>query len=478
MKKKLIILISLIPVIISIAYVIKINITFETKQSILNQYEEALCNLMHPTQKKICDTKKNLTKLGNYFTLTQPLDYDHTNSYNLLTKQFNDINRNNNGVSLEGFFIASSEALALKNQCNEKTLGDLNCLDYRVKFLEKISKIPQLNKISNDIKLQPNYIKAIKQIDLPGDDFNWNPSIIAYNNHYLMTFRANRNLAKLSNREIHNRDDFFDNSIYIAEFDKNFNLITKKQNISQYIPGCTDKLCTAQDARLFEFNNNIYVFYNVSESFSYNSERINKIAKLVKKGNNFILEDFRKISLPFLPSKKDKNWMPLVHNNKLLIIYLTEPKTITLELNLDNGFTKIYSEKNFISDYKFGLIRGSTSFSPLEDNEYITFFHSVLPFQLDKTHYTHYYMSSLTLKCDKDCEVSKIATTPLLPFFSSYDSNNLSVTFPSGLLVTKDEIIITAGKGDESSYVIILDKQKYLENLVKARNLTVIDSKQ
>lgn len=85
-------------------------------------------------------------------------------------------------------------------------------------------------------------------------------------------------------------------------------------------------------------------------------------------------------------------------------------------------------------------------------------------------------MSSLLLSCTTSCEVIKIATTPLLPFFSSYDSNNLSVTFPSGLLVTDNEIIITAGKGDESAYVFILDKEKYLKTLVKARNLTVIDS--
>ena len=379
--------------------------------------------------------------------------------------------RNENGEGVEGLTIALKELLAITNSCQLYNHPKSNCLENRINFLEKLDIIPAFKDITKDIKLQSSYIKIVKQIDLEGNDFNWNPSIIDYKGHYLIAFRSTRNMAERYSSKVYNRDDYFDNNFYIAEFDKDFNIIGSKQNISQYIPGCTDELCTAQDPRLFKFKDNIYVLYNMSESFSQGSERINKIAKLTNKNGEFILEDFKKISLPFLPSKKDKNWMPLVYKDKLLFVYLVEPKTIVLELNLKNGLTSVYSDKSFISDYKFGTIRGSTGFLPVGKNEYLSFFHSVVKFKFYGTVYIHYYMSSLIMKCEDNCTVEKIATTPLLPFFSSYDANNLSVFFPSGLLITDDEIIITLGKADENAYVVVLDKQKYLATLKKASNL-------
>ena len=430
---------------------------------------------------KITPTKKNSCEINAFLKKVSKNKVNKSKIASIL-RMYNKVNfENKDGVGLEGITLTLAEKIISNMKCDPTGGDEGGCLDEKMNFIDELIAIPMFSEYKQDFIMQSQAIKKIKQISMPGADarFYFNPSIIKYKDHYLVSFRSNRNLLKLSDleatevnhskkiyKEVRNED--YATNIYIAELDKNFDLIGEQQNISQFIPTCGAEFCTAEDSRIIEYNGDVYIFYNTPEIFvETTAVRTYQVARIIKENNKFTLKDHKQITLPFYGDNFAKNWMPIVHQGKMLLVYLIEPRTIVLDLNLDNGLTKIYSNKKFTSDFKFGAIRGGTPYAQLTDNKYLSFFHTRLKFEYGSSKYSRYYMSSLILDCSDHCEVDKIAYTPILPFFAQYDGlkKGFASIFPTGLIVNDDEIIVSFGKSDEQSYIVVLDKEKYLSTL-------------
>lgn len=143
-------------------------------------------------------------------------------------------------------------------------------------------------------------------------------------------------------------------------------LCLTKNNNSSY--GGFDK--ESEDPRIFEFKNKLYIlFTNIT-----NNIRVMNISEF----ENFIPIQLKIENYEACPI--EKNWVPLVHNNKLYFIYSHDPLIILeYDLNAEGVCNVAYKEPFVDLPFKTTFdnhLRGSTNYIHYKDNLYISFCHS------------------------------------------------------------------------------------------------------
>lgn len=162
----------------------------------------------------------------------------------------------------------------------------------------------------------------------------------------------------------------------------------------------------------------------------------------------------------------EKNWMPLIYQDELYLIYAMSPYTL-IKPDLSTGLCTKVDVPPTIFPWAFGRAHGSAQVVP-EKEGYIGIFHSAMrtekrPFR-PRTKY-YYFLGAFTLT--QDLHLDKVSSGPFaIPGFYNQGGDG-TVVFPCGLLNQKEELILSAGKNDRSTLIITLNKARIAETLYR-----------
>ncbi|HSX14040.1 MAG TPA: hypothetical protein VLE96_06460 [Chlamydiales bacterium] len=288
----------------------------------------------------------------------------------------------------------------------------------------------------------------------------FNPSIIDYNDGYLLTFRytPHQKNESISYIGICLLNDEFE-PVSSPEI-----LLTRHQNsLTQ---------SQSEDARLFKFRDKIFVIYN--DNIDLNNPSIYDrrdmfIAEIFLINDRFVLSSPLKL---FCQEKKsqlwEKNWVPFEWNQMLYLSYSINPHEV-LYTNLINGSCySVFNSSKFCM-WNYGALRGSSA-ALLVDGEYLAFFHSskVMASKASYDHPTwHYFMGAYTFSANPPFEMTRISQEPIVS--EGFYEPSLSwkkVVFPGGYVIQGSLIHVAYGKDDSEIWIATIDKTALMESLV------------
>lgn len=334
------------------------------------------------------------------------------------------------------------------------------------------TSIPLLGNLTIPLSLQnipladeSKIVLNVKKIKIKNVQSPYNASIIKHGSHYLLFFRYD--VIQ------HKGPYYFYSYIGCVKLDSNFNQIEKNFKIIDL--GTKH----AEDPRIFKTKNGFYLVYNDLVKNGYNC-RTMRIASLdiEKLTINYTTE----LDIHFQPV--EKNWNPFEHiengKSNIYFEYFINPHKI-LKLNDPTTNSLTHIQKLSASIYQrlywpnmWGEIRGGAPAQKIEDNKYLSFFHS--SFQ-DRNGFFWYVMGAYTFETNPPFRINGISHYPIL-FKGIYDSPHLNIAdrrkrviFPSGFTVEKKEnkevIHVSCGENDSCIKIITLDKKKLLKSLKK-----------
>jgi len=142
----------------------------------------------------------------------------------------------------------------------------------------------------------------------------------------------------------------------------------------------------------------------------------------------------------------EKNWMWFVHEEEWHCVYAPSPQLV-FKLNSKFQMAKSWRSKEKMS-WSYGEPRGGTPPVRLNENEYVSFFHSALMWRGAKR---RYYMGAYTFEAKAPFEVKRMTKKPLLVGserdFRAWESP--LVIFPEGHVYENEEHLVTFGVNDE-----------------------------
>lgn len=284
-------------------------------------------------------------------------------------------------------------------------------------------------------------VKDVKEIKIKNITNPINACIEDYkDNKYIVSFRINDNASSY---------------VALTFFDQNFNEINTFNKIDLGTK-------TAQDARVFKYQNDYFLIYNDKLPIEHLCRAMH-IAKLNDQTNKIEYKTILDLHIQLI----EKNWTPFIFQNKLFLAYSLVPHKI-MEMqdpsknNLKHWlFTNNPCYTRFF--WKWGEPRGGTS-AKLVDGEYLGFFHSNFGKNKKKKFYV---MGAYTFQAHPPYKVTKVSKFPII-----FGKNKKTrVYFPTGFIVKKengkDYIYLSYGENDSTSKIAIIDKEKLFENMKK-----------
>jgi predicted GH43/DUF377 family glycosyl hydrolase len=301
------------------------------------------------------------------------------------------------------------------------------------------------------------FIEDIKEIKLPDNSHqNFNPSIVPYKNHYLLSYRHKKTKKSYSHE------------VYLVELDNNFNPISQPQLLDIPIPKIA--AITVQDPRLFEFNNDLYMTFN-----NYYDKKM-YISQIVEKNDEFVVHNLNIITKHPLAHGQimEKNWSPFVYSDSIFFIRSFDPYFVYKYDKNTNSCTNItfnYSE----IEWEYGQIRGGTPCLKINNN-FLTFFHSSKKFfsSFHNKSLKHYIIGAALISSEPPFEVKAISKKPI--FHEEFYNGDISipwkpmlVVFPCGFIVEENKIHLVFGKQDASCFVATIDIKGLFKSLKKVK---------
>lgn len=293
-------------------------------------------------------------------------------------------------------------------------------------------------------------ITHVKKIDIPLCKCAYNPSLIAYGDHYKLFFRLDTPTVPP-----------FISQIGVVSLDENFDSYDRYSTLST-------NSHHSEDPRAFWHNDNIYVSYSQTYSGS-NPRTAIHLAKL--NPQTIEVEEIYNFDLG---TKVEKNWSPFSADNVLKFIYFIHPQKV-LSVNEDNTLlTGVLAENgpplkrtNFWKKC-YGQIRGGTPGIQISEDEFLAFFHSSFN---DKNGFRWYVMGAYTFSTKAPHKILRVSQKPIL-FHSIYDSwtyqRNKFCIFPSGVVVKDNQVHVACGENDTAIKIVTFDREKLLQSLVEA----------
>ena len=314
-------------------------------------------------------------------------------------------------------------------------------------------------------KMEQDFLLETKQIHVPGFPEAFNPSIIKWTHPlkgdiYLMSFR-DFNLVDKTSR------------IGLLWLDNNFNPIEQPHFINTRTknPSIPSR---SEDARLFVLNKELYLIFNDNIKPKKKRPRKMFISKLFFDGVKFIAGNIENLFYDSGdPKRKEKNWVPFVYNNKLLLSYSLLPHKVLIVNPLKNK--KYYPIANTVgsNQWNWGELRGGTPGLLINEKEYLAFFHSskiVCTTQSENYPLLHYFMGAYTFSSQSPFEITRISPYPIVDkeYYHDqlYKKINKHVIFPGGFVFDENFIWVIYGKDDEQVWISKFDKEKLLQSLI------------
>lgn len=284
-------------------------------------------------------------------------------------------------------------------------------------------------------------VKEIKEIKIKNVLNPINACIEEYkDNTYLLSFRINEKTSSY---------------IGLTQLDKNFNEIKDYTKIDTLTK-------TAEDARIFKYNNDYFLMYNDQLAIEH-IYRTMHLAKL----NEALNKIEYKTSLDLHIKPVEKNWTPFIYQNKLFLTYNLMPHKIMYLPNPKKNDLKhlVFSAKDSYTRFywDWGSPRGGSS-PKLVDGEYLSFFHSFIGKNKNKKYYV---IGAYTFLAHPPYKITKVSSFPIV-----FGNNKKTrIVFPTGFVIKnengKDFIYLSYGENDTKSKIAVIDKDKLFEYMKK-----------
>lgn len=401
------------------------------------QYKECVHYLLNNT--KCFNLIKHFAELA-IETSSEILDYIFWDDYAVALYYLND----KKGAlkcyqRILGYFQTSLN----ESQINHLISNIDHSIDNKIRMTDKIDQT-----IGELLNCQPILINLTEEL-LPYIKTNYhptNPSIIINGNQYLINVRA-VNYQFSSDYKYIGSDNI--NTInYLIDMNYNLELSNCRELKYNQMPYHNSRHQGWEDIRLFNYNNNIYGSFTtlgatpcLSQHICISQLNVNNADKLT---GYILLDGYGK-------NKLQKNWTPLISNDKLFFIYSFFP-LIILEYKDNNVKPYQVSLPNLFNNW-----RGGSPAITLKEigfpNYYLCIVH--------ESYFPSYYHRFILLE-QQECCFKIINFTPTFYFI------NNQIEFCAGLTLSLDhqDLLITFGKLDNFSYLSKISIKPVLNQLL------------
>jgi predicted GH43/DUF377 family glycosyl hydrolase len=311
-------------------------------------------------------------------------------------------------------------------------------------------------------KMEQSFVLETKRIHIAGYPTAFNPSIVLWENHILMSFRFRDPINNVAN------------CVGFIWLDKNFNPVSEPQHL--YMLEDETAYTHIQDPRLFVVKNKLYMAYSdlIKVPEAKEKKRTMCLAEIIYDGNRFkAIEKEYFLDFHGLKNNKfEKNWVPFDYEGLLLLAYSISPHKIFFPVKKENKCVTI-AQSSELNSWNWGELRGGTP-ALLIDNFYLAFFHSSIlteSVQSDNKSMTHYFMGAYLFENKPPFTIKKISPHPIVSknFYngSSYQTwKALRVIFPCGFIYDDKHIWISYGRQDHETWIVKLDREGLLKSLI------------
>ncbi len=300
------------------------------------------------------------------------------------------------------------------------------------------------------------------KIELPQFPKAFNPSLIKWEDGYLLSFR-------------YCPDRFFQpwlSYIGVVKLNTAFQPVSRPQLLNTR-PMRAGTPSQSEDARLFVYNGKTYLIYNDNMDVAFPAlweRRDMYIAELLYEEDRFSVSNPVRLihKTKCYTQLWQKNWVPFEHEGALYLSYTINPHEV-LAANFVSGICDPVHETNLEINWALGPLRGSTP-PVYDDGEYIAFFHSGVisasPVSGGEEIW-HYFMGAYTFSPFPPFELSEISPLPIVGqnFYTQSDYEK-RVIFPGGCVIEGGLIYVAYGKDDCEMWIATLDKNKLKSVLV------------
>jgi predicted GH43/DUF377 family glycosyl hydrolase len=295
-----------------------------------------------------------------------------------------------------------------------------------------------------------------KRIKIPGYPHAYNPSLISYENGYLLSFRYTSCFP--DDFHGHRKEASF---IGLVKLTKKFKVLEETIQLL-YIQSHSSKLSlTAEDGRLIQSGDRIFLVFNDLGAQTQRGFAM-YLGELVSERGFFSLKGPAKPLQYSNAIPVEKNWTPFFSGEQLYLIYSDQPRVI-LCANIETGECDPIPCPTPQWQWDLGQIRGGTP-AELVDGGLFTFFHSSFPAKTSKGR--AYVTGAYLFEKDPPFTVRAISPNPLGQLVDYTDGNSSKIVFPSGIAIESDAIHLAWGKSDSEIWITTYDKKKLLASLV------------
>ena len=306
----------------------------------------------------------------------------------------------------------------------------------------------------------------------------FNPSIVKWRGKHLMSFRFIENVDEhcpYSSAQV--------SMIQLVWLDEHFEPMGDPYALALDHPDMDRPFILAEDGRLITIEDRLYLVYSGNKEKEIRDSGFRMyVAELDYDETGFyilsneVLTKFDGES----PFRREKNWVPFVHEEELLLAYTLCPHKIFKPL-LDESQSckmKAFSYPSIV--WEWGELRGGTPALRLNEHFYLGFFHSSIPLSTIHSHHQsvlHYFMGAYLFSATPPFEIKLISPEPIIGEDFYYGEvyepywHPVRVVFPCGLLIEDDRIWISYGRQDHEIWMAELDKEKLLESLINVSTL-------
>lgn len=306
-------------------------------------------------------------------------------------------------------------------------------------------------------------VTATKQIYLPEYPGACNPSIIKFNDNYLLTFRFLPNRYDLS----------WVSYIGVVLLDELFEPLTSVQLLDTRIDNKTTP-SQSEDARIFAYNGKYYLIYNDNTEVTFPSSwdrRDMYIAELICNNDQFVLSNPLKLvhEGKYATVLWQKNWCPFEWDGQLLFSYSQNPHEV-LYSNLNTGACQTFCTTHKPIQWYLGRLRGGTPPQKIGKDHFLTFFHSGVytssVCSSDRDLW-HYYMGAYTFSTEPPFAINKISSQPIdAPGFYTFSNHDKRIIYPGGFIIEGSTVYLAYGKDDAEIWIATIDLNNLLESMV------------
>jgi predicted GH43/DUF377 family glycosyl hydrolase len=294
-----------------------------------------------------------------------------------------------------------------------------------------------------------HFILNYQTIDIPQSPLAYNPSIVKFQDGYILAFRQDDPLTACA-------------ALGLVVLDANFS----PQGNIHYLR--IKESISSEDPKLFFVQDKLFMSYSFLTKPLPNYDCCINLSEISTKTFQILTQTNLKYNL----ARREKNWTPFTHDGDIYFVYKYNPFSI-LRLNkpITGALSNVYSteDKLFTWETIWGELRGGTPAISVGD-EYLSFFHS--SFVSRKTKW--FVFGAITFDKNPPHGLKRISPYPILSkkmYQSSVNPlcKNKKVVYPGGFVKGnfqgKEVFHIVCGENDAHIKLITIDAAKLMNSL-------------